>query len=92
MAAADSMGAQQRTQPALNAARFSTTSRAKKILGAFKGGVGAYTDSRGNPLIREEVAKFFEDRDGMKSCPDVRILLQLFCPVPRADVSLSVLR
>lgn len=49
----------------------STMRRAKKILAAFKGGVGAYTDSRGNPLVREEVAKFFEDRDGMKSDPDV---------------------
>ncbi len=45
--------------------------RAKKILAAFKGGVGAYSDSRGNPLVREEVAKFFEERDGFKSSPDV---------------------
>lgn len=52
--------------------------RAKKILAAFKGGVGAYTDSRGNPLVREEVAKFFEDRDGMKSDPDVSSAWQGF--------------
>ncbi|KAG2494152.1 hypothetical protein HYH03_007788 [Edaphochlamys debaryana] len=44
--------------------------RAKKILAAFKGGVGAYTDSRGNPLVREEVAKFIEQRDGVPSNPD----------------------
>ena len=45
--------------------------RAKKFLASFKGGVGAYTDSRGNPLVREEVAKFFTDRDGVPSNPDV---------------------
>ena len=45
--------------------------RAKKFLGAFKGGIGAYTDSRGNPLVREEVAKFIEERDGVKSNPEV---------------------
>ena len=45
--------------------------RAKKILAAFKGGVGAYTDSRGNPLVREEVANFFTKRDGVPSNPDV---------------------
>lgn len=44
--------------------------RAKKFLASFKGGVGAYTDSRGNPLVREEVAKFFTDRDGVPSNPD----------------------
>lgn len=45
--------------------------RAKKILSGFKGGVGAYTDSRGNPLVREEVARFIEKRDGVPSNPDV---------------------
>ena len=45
--------------------------RAKKILAAFKGGVGAYTDSRGNPLVREEVARFFTERDGVASNADV---------------------
>jgi aspartate/methionine/tyrosine aminotransferase len=28
-------------------------------------GVGAYQDSRGNPHVRKEVAKFIEDRDGV---------------------------
>ncbi len=46
--------------------------RARKLLGVFKGGVGAYTDSRGNPAVREEVAKFIEKRDGVPSNPDVR--------------------
>ncbi|KAG1666676.1 hypothetical protein FOA52_013588 [Chlamydomonas sp. UWO 241] len=41
--------------------------RAKHMLTAFKGGVGAYTDSRGAPLVREEVAKFYEQRDGVPS-------------------------
>lgn len=36
-----------------------------------QGGVGAYTDSRGNPLVREEVARFIEKRDGVPSNPDV---------------------
>ncbi len=45
--------------------------RARKILSSFKGGVGAYTDSRGNPLVREEVARFIEKRDGVSSNPDV---------------------
>eukprot|EP00798_Chlamydomonas_sp_ICE-L_P015020 gene15020-21092_t len=44
--------------------------RARKILASFKGGVGAYTDSRGNPLVREEVAQFIEKRDGLPSNAD----------------------
>jgi len=44
--------------------------RARKLLEAFKGGVGAYTDSRGNPLVREEVARFIEQRDGVASNPE----------------------
>ncbi|KAG1680369.1 hypothetical protein FOA52_015460 [Chlamydomonas sp. UWO 241] len=44
--------------------------RAKKILAAFKGGMGAYSDSRGNLLVRSEVAQFFTDRDGFPSSPD----------------------
>jgi hypothetical protein len=51
--------------------------RAKKILASFKGGVGAYSDSRGNPLVREEVAKFIEERDGVKSNPNVSARRQL---------------
>uniref|UniRef100_A0A383W5D9 alanine transaminase n=1 Tax=Tetradesmus obliquus TaxID=3088 RepID=A0A383W5D9_TETOB len=39
--------------------------RAKKIIASFgTGGVGGYTDSRGNPMIREEVADFIQARDG----------------------------
>ncbi len=45
--------------------------RARRLLSAFKGGVGAYTDSRGNPLVREEIAKFIEARDGTPSNPEV---------------------
>jgi glutamate--glyoxylate aminotransferase len=43
--------------------------RAKKLLASF-GGVGAYQDSRGNPLVREEVAQFIHDRDGFKTNPN----------------------
>lgn len=46
--------------------------RARQLLASFKGGVGAYTDSRGNQLVREEVARFIEQRDGVPSNPDVR--------------------
>lgn len=38
--------------------------RARQLYKAFNGGVGAYQDSRGNALVREEVAKFIEERDG----------------------------
>lgn len=41
--------------------------RARTLLEWFKGGVGAYSDSRGNPRVREEVAKFIERRDGVPS-------------------------
>lgn len=40
-------------------------------MGQLKVGVGAYTDSRGNGDIREEVAKFIEERDGYPSNPEV---------------------
>jgi aspartate/methionine/tyrosine aminotransferase len=46
--------------------------RAKKLLESFKGGVGAYQDSRGNPLVRQEVADFIGARDGVPSNPNVR--------------------
>jgi hypothetical protein len=36
-----------------------------------QGGVGAYTDSRGNDLIRKEIANFIEIRDGYPANPDV---------------------
>ncbi|GMH33360.1 hypothetical protein BSKO_01194 [Bryopsis sp. KO-2023] len=44
--------------------------RAKHITELFKGGVGAYSDSKGNLGIREEVAKFIEKRDGYPSNPE----------------------
>ena len=45
--------------------------RAKHMLDLLKTGVGAYTDSRGCIGIREEVAKFIEDRDGFPANPEV---------------------
>jgi len=48
--------------------------RAKSLLTAFKGGIGAYSDSRGNPVVREEVAKFIAARDGAPSSPDLIFL------------------
>eukprot|EP00798_Chlamydomonas_sp_ICE-L_P005748 gene5748-6041_t len=41
--------------------------RAKKLTASFKGGIGAYTDSRGNSLIREEISNFIQKRDGIPS-------------------------
>ena len=38
--------------------------RATQLLSYFPGGVGAYSDSRGAPGIREEVAGFITKRDG----------------------------
>ncbi len=47
--------------------------RARQLLASFgRGGVGAYTDSRGNTRIREEVADFIARRDGVaRPNPDV---------------------
>lgn len=45
-------------------------SRAKKLLEAFKGGIGAYSDSKGNPVVREEVAEFITKRDGHRADPN----------------------
>lgn len=38
--------------------------RARRLVGAFAGGVGSYSDSRGNMVVRQEVADFIEARDG----------------------------
>lgn len=45
--------------------------RAKKILAAFSGGIGAYQDSRGNSMVRQEVANFIKERDGFAADPNV---------------------
>lgn len=45
--------------------------RARKLLEAFKGGIGAYSDSKGNLSVRQEVADFIEKRDGFPSDPEV---------------------
>lgn len=44
--------------------------RARKLLEAFKGGIGAYSDSKGNLSVRQEVADFIEKRDGFPSDPE----------------------
>lgn len=47
--------------------------RARSLLKSFGvGGVGGYTDSRGNILIRNEVADFIERRDGHRPEPEVK--------------------
>eukprot|EP01147_Barroeca_monosierra_P009609 gene9609-1831_t len=44
--------------------------RARQYLANLPGGSGAYQDSRGNLFIREEVAKFIEERDGYAANPE----------------------
>ncbi|KAL1804486.1 hypothetical protein DCAR_0936135 [Daucus carota subsp. sativus] len=48
-----------------------TIARAKHYLGLTSGGLGAYSDSRGLPGIRKEVAEFIEKRDGYPSDPEL---------------------
>lgn len=48
--------------------------RAKHYLSLTSGGLGAYSDSRGVPGIRKEVAEFIERRDGYPSDPEVIFL------------------
>lgn len=44
--------------------------RAKKLLEMFKGGIGAYCDSKGSLGVRKEVAEFIKNRDGFPSDPE----------------------
>jgi len=44
--------------------------RAKTYLANIKGGLGAYSDSKGNPFIRSEIAKFISDQSGAPSDPE----------------------
>ncbi|KAH9318805.1 hypothetical protein KI387_020574, partial [Taxus chinensis] len=48
--------------------------RAKHYLAMTSGGLGAYSDSRGIPGIRKEVAEFIQRRDGYPSDPDLIFL------------------
>lgn len=51
--------------------------RAKELLKMTGGaGVGAYSDSRGVPGVRQEVARFIEERDGYP-----RLVPQPFNPI-----------
>lgn len=43
--------------------------RAQKYLSMVKGGVGAYSDSRGNPGVIQEICDFLERRDGFAGNP-----------------------
>ncbi|KAJ8600729.1 hypothetical protein CTAYLR_003903 [Chrysophaeum taylorii] len=44
--------------------------RARTYATAIKGGVGAYSDSKGVRIVRDEVAAFIEQRDGYPSDPE----------------------
>ena len=43
---------------------------ARQILSASKHGLGAYTDSRGFAFVREAVAQFIRERDGIEADPE----------------------
>ncbi|CAM9376964.1 unnamed protein product [Phaeothamnion confervicola] len=45
--------------------------RAHAYLTNVKGGIGAYSDSKGSPYVRQEIARFIEKRDGYPSDPDL---------------------
>ena len=45
-------------------------SRAKALLAAASGSVGAYTDSKGVELIRQHCAEYIEKRDGHPCNPE----------------------
>ncbi|GAB2280502.1 Glutamate--glyoxylate aminotransferase 2 [Dionaea muscipula] len=45
--------------------------RAKHYLSLTSGGLGAYSDSRGIPGVRKEIAEFIERRDGYPSDPEL---------------------
>lgn len=44
--------------------------RAKLYLSKMNGGLGAYTDSKGNPYIRQEIANFISEQSGSTSDPN----------------------
>ncbi|CAN6934732.1 hypothetical protein YC2023_079987 [Brassica napus] len=48
--------------------------RAKHYLSLTSGGLGAYSDSRGLPGVRKEVAEFIQRRDGYPSDPELIFL------------------
>lgn len=61
---------------ALHIAHADAIERARTLLKSFGiGGVGGYTDSRGNSLIREEVADFIQQRDGHRPDSEVKMVV-----------------
>ncbi|XP_057530809.1 glutamate--glyoxylate aminotransferase 2 [Amaranthus tricolor] len=51
-----------------------TIARAKHYLSLTSGGLGAYSDSRGIPGVRKEIAEFIGRRDGYPSDPELIFL------------------
>jgi aspartate/methionine/tyrosine aminotransferase len=47
---------------------------AKRVLSESKHGLGAYTDSRGYAFVREAVAQFIRERDGIEADPETLYL------------------
>lgn len=59
--------------------------RAKKYLGAIPGGTGAYSDSQGAPILREEIAKVKGFRDSTIKTHFNVILMQPWTPQAEAS-------
>ncbi|CAG9462788.1 unnamed protein product [Pedinophyceae sp. YPF-701] len=75
--------------------------RARAMMAKVGGGVGAYSDSKGYPFVREEVARFIEERDGHPTSPDriwltdgasvaVRLGLQALIASPKDTVLVPI--
>ena len=56
---------------------FCAIARAKHYLSLTSGGLGAYSDSRGLPGVRKEVAEFIQRRDGYPSDPELIFRLRV---------------
>lgn len=61
--------------------------RAKAYLKEFKGGIGAYSDSQGNPYVRNEIADFILRRDGHRADPE-----HIFCTNGASEAVKMVLK
>ncbi|ORX89228.1 PLP-dependent transferase [Basidiobolus meristosporus CBS 931.73] len=75
--------------------------RAKKLVSSAGGSVGAYSHSMGIPYIRQQVAKFIEERDGYPADPEkifltagaspaVQMILQCMIDKPNVGVMIPI--
>jgi hypothetical protein len=64
--------------------------RASDILASMKGGLGAYTHSKGLLYVREAVARFLLKRDGFSSDPENIFLTDGASPAIKSAISMLV--